>query len=809
MMSTQYSAAAVELLGATPSSGWMERLGFLAPIYSIPRGGGPVPRRVAVASRVAPPGGYLLRQLPTWFAALFRSILHGVRASARAAAVTVVAFAAPARHAAAQGHQPPELAVVHLPSGTTVRLDGQLAEDFWKSVPVASGFRQREPTVGEPAREATEVRVVFDGKTIYVGITAHDSEPGKIVARKLQRDQVIRASELGPGVRFEGDDVVAILLDPFHDRRSAYIFATNPNGAEFDALISNDGNETNADWRGLYQVAAHRTDQGWTAEFAIPLRSIRYPADSAAIWGFNVVRYHARHNEESLWTSWGRDPEGFHRVSNAGHLLGIGALPRAGLNLEVKPYLLGGTNRQTEADVTVGNGRFEAGIDLKTEVTPGLLLDLTANTDFAQAEVDDEQVNLTRFSLFFPEKRDFFLENAGIFEFGFRGEFEPPPFLMFFSRRIGVVDDGPVPLLGGLRLTGRAGRQSIGVLNVVTEPAFGSPRQNHSVVRVKRDFSTGGYLGAMATDQRSGETWNTTGGVDFLVRPTPTLQFQGYAATTAARGARGGFSGRVSGRYQSDRFGAELAHLYVDPNVRADLGFVTRTDIHRSDGQVRYSIRPKALGLRRIDLLMFGQLITDGRGRTMDWTLSPNVNPEWNSGEGFFSWYTTGFTRLEEGFTLSDSVAVPAGDYDTWSFNTFAQTSERRPVQLEVDVMLNGIYGGRIDTYGAELSAAPSANLSLGVRVSRNRVAVPGGRFTADLASARLTLAASTKLVANVLVQYNALENDVGLNLRIGYNFRPGSDLFLVFNERRGDGQRLWAPRERAGLLKLTYLSRW
>ena len=650
--------------------------------------------------------------------------------------------------------------------------------------------------------------MALDGGTLYVGIIAHDSHPDQIVARVLQRDQVAQVNDFMPGLRPRGEDMVAILLDPFHDRRSAYLFATNPNGAEFDALVSNDGKETNINWRGVFQVASQRSSEGWSTEFAIPLRSIRYPANSAAIWGFNVLRYEARLNEESLWTSWGRDPEGFHRVSSAGHLLGIGSLPRPGHNFEVKPYLLGGASRTVDGATVATDGRVEAGADFKTEITPGLLLDLTANTDFAQAEVDDQKVNLTRYSLFFPEKRDFFLENAGIFEFGFRSVEEAPPFLMFFSRRIGVSDSGAVPLLGGLRLTGRAGRQSIGVLNVVTEPAFGLPRQNHAVFRVKRDFSTGGYLGVMATDQRSGDDWNTSGGVDFLVRPAPSLTVQGYAATTAAKDARSGFSGRVDVQYQTDRFGAELAHLYVDPNVRADLGFVTRTDIHRNDANVRFAMRPRLLGLRRLELDLYGQHIANGRGAVQDWSLSPSISPEWSSGEHIYFWFTKGSTRLEEGFNLSDSIPVAAGTYDIRSVNWFASTSPRRPLVLRATASLQTAYGGTINSFGGEISTAPSPNLALAVGANRNIVDLPHGHLTADLATARLTVAASTRLIANVLLQYNALKRDLGANLRISYTFRPGSDLFLVFNERRGDATGLWAPRERAGLVKLTYLLR-
>jgi hypothetical protein len=454
------------------------------------------------------------------------------------------------------------------------------------------------------------------------------------------------------------------------------------------------------------------------------------------------------------------------------------------------------------------DGRLEAGIDFRSEVAAGLLLDLTVNTDFAQAEVDDERVNLTRFDLFFPEKRDFFLENAGIFEFGFRSAFEPPPFQMFFSRRIGVADEGSVPLLGGLRLTGRVGRQSIGVLNVVTEPAFGLPRQNRAVVRVKRDFSTGGYLGAIATDQRSDADWNTTGGVDFLVRPHPTLQVEGYPAATAGRRSAGGFSGRIDATYQTDRLGGQLSHLVIDRDARADLGFVTRTDIHRTDANVRVTPRPKILGLRKVDLFVFGQRVANGAGVVQDWMLSPNLNPEWNSGESIFAWYTRGFTRIDEEFTLSDRVMVPEGRYRTWQVGWFLNSSPRRAIVVRSEAPLQGIYGGTIHTFGGEVSAAVSANVALGARFTRNLVDLPGGEFAANLASLRLTLAASTRFVIKTLIQYNALDRDLGANVRIGYTFRPGSDLFLVLNKQRGSPTRLWAPRDRAGLLKLTYLSR-
>ena len=441
--------------------------------------------------------------------------------------------------AAAQVSPAPDVDARRLPPGeaSVLRIDGLLDETDWRDAPSASGFRQQEPFEGEPATEITEVRVLFDDATLYVGVLARDRSPDEVIARILQRDKLMGVGfQAMPG--FTSDDALVIVLDPFHDHRNAVVFGTNPNGAEFDALITDEGREFNVDWRGVWEIAARRTPEGWSAEFAIPFRSLRFPEASDEPWGFNVYRIIRRKNEEVLWSSWSRSNEGFTRVSRAGHIHGLTDLPRAGPNVELKPYVLGGATGELDSfDRLDTDVEIDIGLDAKYEVRPGLVLDATLNTDFAQVEVDDQQVNLTRFSLFFPEKRDFFLENAGIFEMGQRGMFgEPPPFLMFFSRRIGISEDGPIPVMGGLRLTGRAGRQTVGVINVVTDAAFDEPRTNHAIARVKRDIGESSYLGAMVTDRRSADRWNSTGGLDWSLWPTSTLNVQGFAASTATSG---------------------------------------------------------------------------------------------------------------------------------------------------------------------------------------------------------------------------------------------------------------------------------
>lgn len=694
----------------------------------------------------------------------------------------------------------------------TIRVDGKLLETSWAEAEAATGFRQREPLEGEPATETTEVRVLFDGATLFIGVLARDSEPGAVIARLLQRDRVMAVAPFEGALRFGGDDGVAILLDPFNDDRNAVVFATNPNGAEFDALITDEGRELNVDWRAVWRVAANRTDEGWSAEFAIPFRSLRFPPGGGGPWGFNVYRVIRRKNEEVLLSAWSRSNEGFERVSRAAELHGLEGLPAPGANIELKPYVLSGAVQELVDDVPGSRDtdpRLEVGFDAKYQVTSGLLLDVTANTDFAQVEVDDERVNLTRFDLFFPEKRDFFLENAGIFEFGFRSFFEPPPFLLFFSRRIGIHDDGEVPVIGGSRLTGRVGRQTLGLLDVVTESAFAEPRTNFAVARVKRDVGSSGFWGVMLTDRRNRDDANTTAGLDWSIWPGATVQVDGFLARTWTRDAGGeGTALRVGLDWQEDRYGINGMLMSIGPETNAELGFITRTDINRLDLSTRYTPRPRILGLRKIDVMTNVQVVTRTDRVIQDWAVGPIISPEWGSGESLALFALRGFTRIDEAFDLHDDVEVPAGDYQAWAYGAFFNTSTSRRASLQVNAFLQETFGGRVDNVDTKLTLAPNANLNLTAGYSYNLADVPGGRFRADVLSLRLGVAFSTRLTANTLVQYNSLEDELSANLRINFIHAPGSDLFLVFNEKRGSDTSVWDFSERGAVVKLTWLKR-
>lgn len=712
--------------------------------------------------------------------------------------------------AAGQGTTDTPLVAVRLAAGAKPPVvDGRLDDAAWRLARAADDLRQREPEEGTAATERTEVRVLFDGETLFIGVHAFDREPDKVVARILERDRVMQPDFEG-APQFGGDDAVAILLDGFHDHRNAVVLATNANGAEFDAMLTDEGREFNVDWRGIWSVAATRTTDGWSAEFAIPFRSLRYrPAE--AEWGLNVYRMIRRKNEQVLWRGWTRSGGGFNRVSLAGHLRGLEGLPHPGRSVELRPYVLAGGDRERVEDTD----RFETtprqglGGELKAQLSPGLVLDATVNTDFAQVEADNLQVNLTRFSLFFPEKREFFLENAGIFEFGARDIFGPPPFLMFFSRQIGIAEDGPVPVLGGARITGRVGGQTIGLLSMAADTAFDQPRSAFNVVRMKRDIGGSAYVGAMATDRRSADAYNSAGGLDFSAWPTQALNVQGFAARTTTRGPGGdGGAARLAINLQTGRYGLSLQHLRIGEEADAQLGFITRTDIQQTGGLARWTLRPQRLGLRTINLMNFSDYIARLDGGLQDWRFGNAIDVNFNSGGSATVYRRVGRTRLDESFDLADSVYVPIGPYDATVNGFFLSTNPGRPVTFHANGESESTFGGTLGRLSGTAAIRAGEHVALTVDAGRNWVNLPNGAFRADLLATRIGVAFTTRLFLNTLVQYNSLDRRVTSNMRFQYIFRPGSDLYLVFNEERGSIASLSTPQARGTRLKVTYLRR-
>ena len=691
-----------------------------------------------------------------------------------------------------------------------IEIDGLLDEAAWASAAPASGLRQREPDEGAPATEDTIIRVLYDYDTLYVGVLALDREPARVISRILQRDTLMQQAG-DNSFQFAGDDTIALILDPFQDHRNAFLFATNPNGAEFDALVTDESPVLNVDWRGIWRVAARRTRDGWSAEFAIPFRTLRYPKDaSGRAWGFNVERLIRRKNEDTLWAGWSRAQGGLHRVSQAGRLEGLRGLPRSTFNIEVKPYGLAGVTQPPSPDgqAQPSEGQWRLGADAKWEIQPGLVADAAVKPDFAQVEADDQVVNLTRFELYRPEKREFFLENAGFFDFGTRGSYETPPFLMFFSRRIGIAGTDEVPVLGGVRVSGRTGRQTVGFVDVVTDAASGGPRTNFGALRYKRDLGDRSYVGVMVTDRHASGNAETDLGVDASIWATPVLQLEGFAARTSKSGAFPDSAYRVSAQYQGFPVYLSGEFLKIGPGATTGMGFVTRTDIRRTDGKAQYTFLPHVLGLRSFTPFVGGQYLTRVNGEKQDTNWYSGFALTWDSGESLSVTHVRGISVLDGGFALADRVPIAPGYYVLRDTEISASSSPKRSVTASAQVSLFDNWGGRLSTVSVALQLRADTHWSISLSEARSQASMPGGSFIASVTALRLGWTPTTRLTAATYLQYNSLTRRFVANFRADFIHHPGSDLFVVFNEERGTEAAPSLLVDRGFAVKLNYLLR-
>ncbi|HSK76241.1 MAG TPA: DUF5916 domain-containing protein [Thermoanaerobaculia bacterium] len=707
-----------------------------------------------------------------------------------------------------QAPLPPRPSLAALKALEPIKLDGLLDEPVWQEAQAGTDFIQREPNPGQPATEATEVRVVYTDTALYIGIRALASDPGAVVAEEMQRD----------GALFR-DDSVLVLLDTFNDNRNAYFFEVNPNGAFTDALVTDEGRDFNVQWDAVWRAVGKRTPEGWSAEMEIPFATLRFDPNQDT-WGLQVRRLIRHKNEEVFWASIPLEA-GLFRVSLAGELTGIRG-PEPGLNLRIKPFAVGSASNFRTPTGRVSDDDLEAGLDIKWGLTRTTTLDLTYNTDFAEVEVDDQQINLTRFSLFFPEKRDFFLENAGIFEFGFN----PPgtPFLKpFFSRRIGVSPFGTVvPMEWGARLTGRQGPWSFGLLDAQTDnydlpsPFFEQPEDNWGVVRVKRNVGQRSNIGMIFTnrDQEEGIS-NQVFGLDLNYNPNRYSNLSAFVTRSATDipfagfENRDGWAGGARAAWQGPVTGVAFDFLQIDEGYEPSAGFLLRSDIRRYVPRFTYNPRPKTQGrVRNYIYGVTGDVITDLDNETQTIEVGATLFGLRLQSEDAFSVFADHTVdRVPAAFSISPGVVVPAGEY---TFNdagiTFATNNSRR---FGVDgFVLAGEYYG-----GDRLSSA----VTLGIRASRylrsdttwvyNDIELPGGAFTANIVRQRIGLSFSPTLFTNSYIQYNDLAELLSLNLRFNWLYRPGADLFIVFNQNwNAPSFSDLSEGDREVILKFTYL---
>lgn len=671
--------------------------------------------------------------------------------------------------------QRPEEPFTALVATREVVLDGRLGDPLWKDAPVLDRFTQQEPDEGKPATERTEVRVVVTPRTLVVGVVCLDREAGTIAARNYERDG-----------DFDADDWVMVVLDTYLDRRNGALFGVNPLGTQWDALVTNEGPEE-VEWDAIWESEASVGPDGWRAEIAIPLSSLRSPA-GATSFGFNVVRTLRRRQETSSWGAWRREA-GPNRVSMAGTLDGF-RLER-NLPLVVKPFLLTGYDHDVrEAGGGYRNGGvLDAGVDAKVGVTQTLVLDATFRTDFAQVEADTQRVNLTRFPIFFPEKRDFFLERIGFTRFGQYQLGE-----VFYSRRIGLSPDGePVPIVGGARLTGNVGRTEVGVIAIRQDDAFGLPETDFYVARVRHPLGARSSVGAIFTDREggpAGKEWNRAAGVDLDWKPTETLAFTGFWATTRDPQGRPDTDGwRVSGSFDDGAWQLYSSLKRYDENFDPGIGFVPRTGITNAFGRAARRFFPAKGIVRQWEVAAEVDYFEDPSGEPVGREIELAITAEGRDARFLHAEpVARSWDRLDEAFEIRPGIVVPADAYWNDRHSVELGSSPAAVLSASAGVEWGTFYGGHRETWSLQASYRPNPHLLLDLTEDYNDVRLPGGSFTTSLTGLRATWNFSRSLLATAYVQINTAADVASLNARVRWMWRPASDVYLVFNRATGEG---------------------
>lgn len=697
------------------------------------------------------------------------------------------------------------------------RIDALLQESIYREVTPITGFIQQDPNEGQPATEATLVWITFDAHNLYIGARCRDSQPSRIMANDMRRD----------GRNVSQNDNISIVLDTFHDRRNGYEFLMNSIGGAWDTQIT-DERDANRDWNTVWTYASRRDSEGWTAEMAIPFRSLRYRGSGPQVWGINVRRNVRWKNELSYLSPVPRlyGARGILRLSQAATLVGLEA-PPAALNLDIKPYVVGNVKADRAIDPRFRNDFDpDGGFDVKYGVTQSLTADFTYRTDFAQVEDDDQQVNLTRFTLQYPEKREFFLESQGMFAFGgvqtgtsttsttVFGPSNTP--LLFFSRQIGLKGQRAIPIDAGARLTGRVGRYSVGLLDIQTDRsvAAGAEPANFGVVRIKRDLFQRSYVGILATRRDpaarvAGE--NVAVGVDASVWLSRNLNVLGYYAETRTPKRTGNDrSYRARFDYDADLFGLQIERQTVGEDFNPEVGFMRRTDFVESLAQLRISRRPRSLrAVRKVNYEAGLDYITDGEQRLENRLARFALRTDMQSGDTWSVVYVREFEFLSNPFEIATGRFVPTGPYHSSSVRGTYTLGTQRRLSGDVSVMRGSLYGGDRTDFSYRGRVELSSRLSLEPGVSFNRVDVPGARFTATLLTTRSMFSFSPRMFVAALVQYNSTNRLMTTNLRFRWEYRPGSDVFLVYSDGRDTFGRGFPTLSNRGVtLKLTRLFR-
>ena len=674
-----------------------------------------------------------------------------------------------------------------------VNIDGNLDEAVYRELTPISDFVQQIPVEGAAASERTEAWVFFDDDNLYVAARNYESVPeSEWVANEMRRD----TSQL------RTNDSFSVMLDTYLDRRNGAAFLVTPIGGFSDFAISNEGDRgrgVNFDWNVVWDSRVGRFDGGWTVEMQIPFRSLRYEPGSEQTWGIQFRRIIRRLSEASYLTELPISAAlgnslvaGMWRISEAGTLENLEVPPR-NLNLEIKPYGLGNvtTNRVTTPP-TKNDAEGEFGVDVKVGITNNLTADFTYNTDFAQVEVDERQVNLTRFNLFFPEKREFFLEGEGNFDFSQPRNLDIPT--MFFSRRIGLEQGQIVPIDAGARVTGKIGNFDIGALNINTDGDNFSNIEStgFSVLRVKRDIFSRSTIGAIFTDRSeslvgdgSNQLYGIDGSFDFL----DDFSIDTYLAKTDSPDLNGEDKSYMANfDYNGDRYGLTSGYLVVEDNFNPEIGFKRRNNFKQYSGSARFSPRPASIDwVRRFilqaDTKSYWSASTD-KLETRNHGLS--FTTEFESSDQFIVSISDEFEMLTRPFSIAKGVTLLPGKFDFTSYETSYRLGTQRKISGRLSLRVGDFWSGKNTAIGISSGRIElSPQLSLEPSYSINKVELPEGDFRTELSRLRVTYTLSPRMYVGGLVQYDSNAKSFSTNFRFRWEWAPGSELFVVYSDDR------------------------
>ena len=679
-----------------------------------------------------------------------------------------------------------------------ISIDGRFDELAWtRAVPITE-FTQMIPNTGEPISERTEVRILYDDRNLYLGYVCHDDEMDKVVINDMRRDS--------SGVR--SNDHAFVFLDPYNDRNTAVFFRFNAVGGMEDTAVSDGGNTLNESWDAVWECAGAIHDDHWVVEVAIPFSQLRFREAEEMTWAINVGRDISRKREISTWSPapGGYGPLGKYRPSYFGELTGLGGIP-APKHLELLPYASPGVSRMDDTD----DGVFELGLDAKYGITSNLTADVTLNTDFAQVEADEGQINLTRFDLFFPEKRPFFMEGASRFDFGIpRVMFErPPPLLLFYSRRVGLSEGRAIPVLAGTKVTGKAGPYGVGLLNVLTDEFHDAevdvPRTNSTVLRLTRNVMRGSSVGVIGVNRQDGDTYNRAAGMDFSLRPRGNVDIHGLWARTfeedAPAGARDAYY--IGGDWTTTIANAGASYADIGEALNPGLGFVRRTGVKSMRGSAQYTPWPRKHGIRSVEIgpEFDLELARDNELASREAALA--VGAELESGWRLSVAGRRTAERIQHAFDRYGST-IHAGEYHfthgSASVNSRGGTAVSTRVRFDFGEFFDGDrLGGRLS-----VSIRPNARLMAEPFAEKVRVTLPSSQFDATLVGGRVAYSFSPRMYARVFAQWSDDIEELMANVLFNWIYRPGSDLYIVVNQTYGTAGGLDLA-ESTALAKLTY----